>query len=449
MASGARSWSPSPPPSRRGSTPVRGSTPATASWWSPSRARTSTAGSSTSRAWPTGPGPRRWPGRPCGPRRPRHRPRRAVGARAGRRRGRRARRHRPRDGSRPCRTTRRATCWCSTRGRSCRCASSTGRDETGRLVVEVPAGAVRARRRRLSRCGVDVFTIFPTWSSDFAGQSLLGRASRNGLLDVRVHDLREHTTDVHRTVDDTPFGGGAGMVLRPEPVFAVGRGRRAAPAALPARARAAARFDQAHGPGAGGSRGLLAAVRPLRGGRRPGPHPPVRRRALDRRLRARRGRGGGHGGARGGRPARARGDGQRRRRPARSRSPTACSSTRSTPSRPASGTSTCPTVLRSGDHGAVARWRRAQALRRTLARPPGPDRGPGRAHRRGAGPARRRAGRCRRAGRVDGPERPPGGGALPFRPAPAYPAGSPRTGYRSHTATGGPDAPAPTPGLRR
>ena len=67
---------------------------------------------------------------------------------------------------------------------------------------------------------IDVFTIFPDMVEGFADQSLLGRARRGGLLDVRVHDLREHTTDVHRTVDDAPFGGGAGMVLRPEPIFA-------------------------------------------------------------------------------------------------------------------------------------------------------------------------------------------------------------------------------------
>ncbi|MFM8862678.1 MAG: tRNA (guanosine(37)-N1)-methyltransferase TrmD, partial [Acidimicrobiia bacterium] len=60
----------------------------------------------------------------------------------------------------------------------------------------------------------------PDMVEGFADQSLLGRARRAGLLDVRVHDLREHTTDVHRTVDDAPFGGGAGMVLRPEPIFA-------------------------------------------------------------------------------------------------------------------------------------------------------------------------------------------------------------------------------------
>src|SRR6476620_12713102 len=54
----------------------------------------------------------------------------------------------------------------------------------------------------------------------FAGESLLGRARTAGLLDIRVHDLRAETTDPHRTVDDSPFGGGAGMVLKPEPLFA-------------------------------------------------------------------------------------------------------------------------------------------------------------------------------------------------------------------------------------
>jgi len=67
---------------------------------------------------------------------------------------------------------------------------------------------------------IDVFSIFPDMVSGFASQSLLGRAVARGLLDIRVHDLREFTTDVHRTVDDTPFGGGAGMVLRPEPIYA-------------------------------------------------------------------------------------------------------------------------------------------------------------------------------------------------------------------------------------
>src|SRR4051794_41408290 len=54
----------------------------------------------------------------------------------------------------------------------------------------------------------------------FAAQSLLGKARAAGRLEIRVHDLRSATTDPHRSVDDTPFGGGAGMVLMPEPLFA-------------------------------------------------------------------------------------------------------------------------------------------------------------------------------------------------------------------------------------
>ena len=67
---------------------------------------------------------------------------------------------------------------------------------------------------------IDVFTIFPDLVRAFTGESLMGKAVSDGLLDLRVHDLRDATTDRHRTVDDTPFGGGAGMVFRPEPVFA-------------------------------------------------------------------------------------------------------------------------------------------------------------------------------------------------------------------------------------
>jgi tRNA (guanine37-N1)-methyltransferase len=66
---------------------------------------------------------------------------------------------------------------------------------------------------------IDVITIFPNLIEHFASESLLGRARQRGLVDLRVHDLRDVTSDVHRTVDDTPFGGGAGMVLKPEPVF--------------------------------------------------------------------------------------------------------------------------------------------------------------------------------------------------------------------------------------
>ena len=68
---------------------------------------------------------------------------------------------------------------------------------------------------------VDLFSLFPDLLRPWTEASLIGRAGRAGLLDLRVHDLRSGTTDPHRSVDDAPFGGGAGMVLAPEPVFTV------------------------------------------------------------------------------------------------------------------------------------------------------------------------------------------------------------------------------------
>jgi tRNA (guanine37-N1)-methyltransferase len=67
---------------------------------------------------------------------------------------------------------------------------------------------------------IDVVTIFPGIFESPLRESLLGRAIEAGLLDVRVHDLRDSTTDKHRQVDDESYGGGPGMVLKPEPVFA-------------------------------------------------------------------------------------------------------------------------------------------------------------------------------------------------------------------------------------
>ena len=67
---------------------------------------------------------------------------------------------------------------------------------------------------------IDVFTIFPGMVEAYAGESILGRAGVAGHLDVRAHDLRLATEDARRTIDDSPFGGGAGMVMMPEPVFA-------------------------------------------------------------------------------------------------------------------------------------------------------------------------------------------------------------------------------------
>ena len=67
---------------------------------------------------------------------------------------------------------------------------------------------------------IDILTLFPRMLDGFLAESILGKALDRGLLTVKVHDLRDWTTDKHNTADDRPFGGGAGMVLKPEPVFA-------------------------------------------------------------------------------------------------------------------------------------------------------------------------------------------------------------------------------------
>ena len=63
---------------------------------------------------------------------------------------------------------------------------------------------------------IDVITIFPDYLAPL-DLSLVGKAREQGILDIRVHDLRDYTHDRHRTVDDEPYGGGPGMVMRPEP----------------------------------------------------------------------------------------------------------------------------------------------------------------------------------------------------------------------------------------
>ena len=67
---------------------------------------------------------------------------------------------------------------------------------------------------------VDVLTLFPDAVEGYASTSVLGRARERGVWDLHLHDFRDAASDVHRSVDDTPFGGGAGMVLRAEPIIA-------------------------------------------------------------------------------------------------------------------------------------------------------------------------------------------------------------------------------------
>ena len=65
---------------------------------------------------------------------------------------------------------------------------------------------------------VDLLTIFPGYFESPLRESLLGRAIQTGVLDVRVHDIREHASDAHRQVDDEPYGGGPGMVMLADPI---------------------------------------------------------------------------------------------------------------------------------------------------------------------------------------------------------------------------------------
>ena len=67
---------------------------------------------------------------------------------------------------------------------------------------------------------IDVITIFPGLFEAFLGESIVGIAVRTGRLTVAIHDLRDWTTDPHRTVDDSPYGGGPGMLMKPEPLVA-------------------------------------------------------------------------------------------------------------------------------------------------------------------------------------------------------------------------------------
>lgn len=211
---------------------------------------------------------------------------------------------------------------------------------------------------------VDVFTIFPGMVEHFADQSLVGRARVAGTLDIRVHDLRSCATDPHRSVDDAPFGGGAGMVLMPEPLFA------AVDAADPPRplyylSPAGRRFDQGVARELAGLPGFSLLC-----GRYEGVDERVREHLCDGELSI------GDVVLSGGEAAamvviEAVG---RLVPGVMGNQSSAAEESFSTGlleyphyTRPASFRGwEVPEVLRSGDHGRVARWRRAHALRRTL-----------------------------------------------------------------------------------
>ena len=70
----------------------------------------------------------------------------------------------------------------------------------------------------MAKLEVDILTLFPGMCTGYLGESILGKAQDGGLLEVRVTDIREHAAGKHRVADDAPYGGGAGMVMKPEPL---------------------------------------------------------------------------------------------------------------------------------------------------------------------------------------------------------------------------------------
>jgi tRNA (guanine37-N1)-methyltransferase len=92
----------------------------------------------------------------------------------------------------------------------------------------------------------DVITIFPEFFKGPFDFGVIRRGRENGLVNIQVHDLREHTSDRHRTVDDRPFGGGEGMVFKPEPIFkAVETVRKNEQAEVVVMSAAGRKFNQA------------------------------------------------------------------------------------------------------------------------------------------------------------------------------------------------------------
>ncbi|HYF11416.1 MAG TPA: tRNA (guanosine(37)-N1)-methyltransferase TrmD [Actinomycetota bacterium] len=91
---------------------------------------------------------------------------------------------------------------------------------------------------------IDVLTIFPGILESPLRESLLGKAIAGGTLDVRVHDLRDHATDRHRTMDDEPYGGGPGMVMMAEPVLAAVEALGGGPKRIVVLSPAGRRLDQ-------------------------------------------------------------------------------------------------------------------------------------------------------------------------------------------------------------
>jgi tRNA (guanine37-N1)-methyltransferase len=87
----------------------------------------------------------------------------------------------------------------------------------GAVVIDTPGGRIGEPPLPVR---IDILTLFPEICRAPLSESMMKRAQENGILDLKIHNLRDWTTDKHHVVDDTPFGGGQGMVMKPEPIFA-------------------------------------------------------------------------------------------------------------------------------------------------------------------------------------------------------------------------------------
>jgi tRNA (guanine37-N1)-methyltransferase len=91
---------------------------------------------------------------------------------------------------------------------------------------------------------IDILTLFPDICRAPLGESIMKRAQEHGVVDLQIHNLRDWTTDKHHIVDDAPFGGGQGMVMKPEPIFAAVEDLRSRSSKVVLMSPAGHRFDQ-------------------------------------------------------------------------------------------------------------------------------------------------------------------------------------------------------------
>ena len=103
----------------------------------------------------------------------------------------------------------------------------------------------RRKPTSINAVRVDIITLFPEVCRVPLGESMMGRAQEAGVLQLQIHNLRDWTGDRHHVVDDAPFGGGQGMVMKPEPIFAAVESLRTAESTVVLMTPQGRRFEQA------------------------------------------------------------------------------------------------------------------------------------------------------------------------------------------------------------